>query len=255
MMDRQPEGETGAAVAEVESMIERSMLVRMLLGFGCLAVLALGARPAGAPEDPVPARAPGLLFDPADAWLLEEPARDRWQKPVALVAALGLRPGQAVADVGAGSGYMMPHLARVVGPAGRVYAEDVQAGMVRLLRARARRHPNVVVVRGQTADPCLPARSIDAALLLTSYHELRAPVALLARLRRSMRPGGRLAIVDFNDFETDGAAPRVPYADRVPEQTVVREAARAGWRLVRRDNFLSYEYCLIFRPLDGRVSD
>jgi ubiquinone/menaquinone biosynthesis C-methylase UbiE len=212
-------------------MIGRSLLGRVLLGFGCLLVLALAARPAGAPEDPSPARVPGDLFDPANAWLLEEPSRDAWQKPGALVAALGLRPGQAVADVGAGSGYMMPHLARAVGPGGRVYAEDVQDGTVRLLRAKARRHPNVVVVRGETADPCLPARSIDAALLLTSYHELRAPVALLARLRPSMRPGGRLVIVDFNDFETDGAAPHVPYADRVPEQTVVREAPRAVRRL------------------------
>jgi SAM-dependent methyltransferase len=120
--------------------------------------------------------------------------------------------------------------------------------MVRLLRARARGHPNVRVVQGLTADPCLPARSIDAALLLTSYHEMRAPVALLARLRRSTRPGGRLAIVDFNDFELDGTAPRVPYADRVPEETVVREADRAGWRLASRWDGMPYQYCLIFRP-------
>jgi ubiquinone/menaquinone biosynthesis C-methylase UbiE len=166
------------------------------------------------------------------------------------VAALGLRQGETVADIGAGSGYMMPHLARAVGPQGRVYAQDVQEGMVRLLRKRARQHPNVRVIRGLTADPCLPARSLDAALLLTSYHEMQAPVALLTRLRRSMRPGARLAIVDFNDFALDGAAPRVPYADRVPEQTVVREAERAGWRLGQRGDFLRYQYCLIFRPTE-----
>jgi ubiquinone/menaquinone biosynthesis C-methylase UbiE len=223
-----------------------------VLTLGCLAVLVLAARRAGALEDPLPARVPGDLFEPANAWLLEEPTRDRWQKPAALAAALGLRPGQAVADVGAGSGYMMPHLARAVGPGGRVYAEDVQDAMVRLLRARARRHPNVVVVCGETAAPCLPTRSIDAALLLTSYHELRAPVALLARLRPSMRPGGRLAIVDFNEFEPCCNGPHVPYADRVPEQTVIREAERAGWRLVRRSGFLPYEYCLIFRALVER---
>jgi predicted methyltransferase len=236
-------------------MLGRSSLGRLLLGLGCLLVLSLAARPAGAPEDPSPARVPGDLFDPANAWLLEQASRDAWQKPGALVAALGLRPGQAVADVGAGSGYMMPHLARAVGIGGRVYAEDVQDGMVRLLRARARHHPNVVVVRGEIADPCLPARSIDAALLLTSYHELRAPVALLARLRPSMRPGGRLAIVDFNEFEPGCNAPHVPYADRVPEQTVIREAERAGWHLARRGDFLPYEYCLIFVPLDERAGD
>jgi len=82
--------------------------------------------------------------------------------------------------------------------------------------------------------------------LLTSYHEMAAPVALLFRLRAAMRPGGRLVIVDFNDRDWDASAPRVPYGDRLPERTVVREAEAAGWRLTRRVEGLPYQYCLVF---------
>jgi predicted methyltransferase len=209
--------------------------------------LALVAHPVLAPRDPIPPRAAGALFPPEQAWILEARERDRWQKPQALVAALGLRPGDAVADVGAGSGYMMAHLARAVGPRGRVYAQDLQSEMVRLLRRRARRFANVRAVQGCVADPNLPPASVDAALLLTSYHEMRAPIPLLSRLRAALRPGGRLVIVDWNDFETGVATPPVPGADRVPEETVLREAGRAGWRLVRREVFLPYQYYLVFQ--------
>lgn len=178
--------------------------------------------------------------------MLDAPARDRWQRPDAIVAALGLRPGAAVGDVGAGSGYMMARLARAVGPRGRVYAQEIQPAMLRLLRARARSFGNVSVCRGTEGDPGLPPRALDRALLLTAYHEMAAPVALLARLRHAMRPGGRLLIVDWNDFVTAAETPSVSPGERVPEATVCREAARAGWRLVRRHGFLRYQYCLEF---------
>jgi ubiquinone/menaquinone biosynthesis C-methylase UbiE len=227
------------------------MAMKGWIQLGVIVGLALRALPAGAPADLVGPRKPGPLFSPSNAWLLEERSRDRWQRPEALIAALGLRPGDAVADIGAGSGYMMAHLARAVGAEGRVYSQDIQSGMVRLLRARAARHPNVRVLRGRVADPGLPPDAIDAALLLTSYHEMEAPITLLSRLRRAMRPRGRLVIVDFNEFEPDGVAPWVSFADRVPEPVVIREAARAGWQLVRRVRSLPYQYCLVFRETDG----
>jgi ubiquinone/menaquinone biosynthesis C-methylase UbiE len=178
--------------------------------------------------------------------LLDARDRDRWQKPGGIVASLRLRAGDTVADVGAGSGYMMGHLSRAVGPTGRVYAQDVQPEMVRLLASRARAYPNVRVYRGGESDPGLPPASVNAVLLLTAYHEMAAPVALLSRLRAAMRPRGRLLIVDFSDFAVGERTPQVSAGDRVPERQVVREAARAGWRLLRRHDFLPYQYCLEF---------
>jgi SAM-dependent methyltransferase len=231
--------------------------------------LAVLPRAAEAPRDPVTARTSGPLFPPALVWLLDARERDEWQKPGMLVAALDLRPGAAVADIGAGSGYMMSYLSRAVGPRGRVYAQEIQPGMLRLLAERAARHDNVVVCRGGESDPGLAPASIDRALLLTAYHEMAAPVALLARLRAAMRPGGRLLIVDWNDFAAGGAegtpgrvldgarfravqrpgrtgTPAVTPEERVPEAVVCREAARAGWRPLRRHDFLPYQYCLEF---------
>lgn len=207
----------------------------------------LSGRPALAPRDLVGPRPAGPLFPPEQAWLLETRERDWWQKPAALVAVLSLRPGDAVADIGAGSGYMIPHLSRAVGPRGRVWAQEIQAGMVWRLKERARRFPNVRVVRGSALDPGLPPASVDVALLLTSYHEMSAPVAVLRALRSAVRPGGRLVIVDFNDFVPGADSPQFPPEERVPEETVVREAARAGWRLVERHDFLPYQYCLVFQ--------
>jgi predicted methyltransferase len=219
---------------------------RRLLGGMLMLLLAGLTHPAEAPRDPVAPRTPGPLFPPALASLLDARARDRWQKPEQIVAALRLSPGDAVADIGAGSGYMMPHLSQAVGATGRVYAQDVQPAMVRRLAARARAYGNVRVLRGSESDPGLPAASVDGALLLTAYHELTAPVALLSRLRRSVRPGGRLLIVDFGDFAPGEGTPAVTPGDRVSEAAVRREAARAGWRLVRRHAFLPYQYCLEF---------
>jgi predicted methyltransferase len=224
-------------------MTEMGKAIQTALVTVLLAMLLI--HPAIAPAG-LPLRVPGALFDPVQAWLLQEPSRDEWQRPKLLLRALDLQPGDAVADIGAGSGYMMPHLSGAVGPSGQVYAQDVQPEMVSLLRDRSRTFKNVSVARGRVVDPCLPPGSVNAALLLTSYHELAAPVALLSRLLVAMRPGGRLVIVDFDGRDWGDAAPRVPFEDRVPEATVTREAAAAGWRLVRRVDGLPYQYCLVF---------
>jgi ubiquinone/menaquinone biosynthesis C-methylase UbiE len=206
---------------------------------------------AEAPRDPVPARMPGDLFPASRAPMLDSSTRDRWQKPALLVAALDLKPGDAVADVGAGSGYMMPYLSRAVGPRGRVYAQEIQPAMLRLLAARAVRYSNVHLCYGSVDDPGLSEDSLDRALLLTAYHEVATPVALLSRLRSAMRPGGRLLIVDWSDFAAGEGTPLVAAAERVPERVVCREAERAGWQLLRCHPFLPYQYCLEF-GLSGR---
>lgn len=124
--------------------------------------------------------------------------REQWQKVPDIVAALGVREGSSVADIGAGRGFFTVRLARRVGPEGRVYAVDVAADDLRRLRERADAEgfPQVVVVEGERDDPNLPPGSVDAALIVNAYHEMREHQAMLAGIRRALRPGGRLVIVE-----------------------------------------------------------
>jgi ubiquinone/menaquinone biosynthesis C-methylase UbiE len=179
---------------------------------------------------------------------LEDPGRLRWQRPARLVRALGLRSGQTVAEIGAGSGYLVRRVARVVGPRGRVYAVDVEPRMLPILIERLRRGglDNVTPVLGRDDDPLLPARSCDLILVVNTYHHLRGGPRYLRRLRQLLRPGGRLVNVDFHRRETPVGP---PVERRVGRETFLRDARRAGFRLVREATFLPYQYCLALAPL------
>ena len=186
------------------------------------------------------------LFKPALApELLDGRSRDRWQQPARLVQSLGLKPGQSVADVGAGSGYLLPYLSRAVGPHGKVYAEEIQPEFMPALRKQARALRNVQVVSGTAEDPRLPRKSIDCFVLLTVYHEVQEPVAFLRKLREFARPGARLAIIDF-DASRKGQPP-APIGHEVADVTVIAEAEAAGWKLQQRHEFYSSQFFLIFR--------
>ena len=179
---------------------------------------------------------------------LEDPDRLRWQRPARLVQALGVRSGQTVAEIGAGSGYFVRRLARIAGPRGRVYAVDVEPRMLPILIERLRRGGirNVTPVLGQDDDPLLPARSCDLVLVVNTYHHLRGGARYLRRLRRLLRPGGRLVNVDFHRRETPVGP---PVERRVARETFLRDARRAGFRLVHEATFLPYQYCLVLAPL------
>jgi ubiquinone/menaquinone biosynthesis C-methylase UbiE len=177
---------------------------------------------------------------------LEDPGRARWQRPARLVRALGLRPGRTVAEIGAGSGYLARRVARAVGPRGRVYAVDVEPRMLAVLVQRLRRRglTNVTPVLGRDDDPLLPARSCDVVLVVNTYHHFPGGPRYLRRLRRLLRPGGRLVNVDFHRLETPVGP---PVERRVARETFLRHARRAGLRLSREVTFLPYQYCLILR--------
>jgi SAM-dependent methyltransferase len=177
---------------------------------------------------------------------LEDPARARWQRPTRLIRALSLRPGQTVAEIGAGSGYLARRLARAVGPRGRVYAVDAEPRMLPVLieRLRRARIGNVTPVLGRDADPLLPSRSCDLVLVVNTYHHFPGGPRYLRRLRRLLRPGGRLVNVDFHRRETPVGP---PLERRVAREAFLRDASRAGLRLVRESTFLPYQYCLVLR--------
>ena len=190
-------------------------------------------------------RTPAPLFDPAlaDA-LLEAPDRDRWQKPKEIVRALRIQPGMSIADVGAGSGYLLTYLSEAVGPTGRLYAQEIQESFLARLRTRSKNLMNVTVVRGTPIDPKLPPGSIDRFVLLTVYHEVQNPIAFLNTLRRYARPGARLAVIDF-DADRRGELPAPP-GHEVPEGAVISEARAAGWKLSEKHDFLSSQFFLVF---------
>src|SRR5262249_787065 len=124
--------------------------------------------------------------------------RDRWQKPHLVVRLLDVRPGSRVADLGAGGGYFTFRLADAVGPAGTIYAVDVDEGLVEYLRGRAFRQGrrNVVAIRAVSDDPRLPADGVDLVFTCNTYHHLTDRTAYFARLRQHLRPGGRVAVID-----------------------------------------------------------
>lgn len=158
-----------------------------------------GRAAPGVPADSFPAPSRPVADIVTDTWSSED-ARDRAGEAERVVDLLGVRPGMRVADVGAGSGYYVARLSPRVGPEGRVYAQDVVADYLRKLSARVRREGlgNVTLVLGDPHDPRLPPDSVDLALLVHMYHEVEQPYGLLHNLRRALRPGGRVAVVDLD---------------------------------------------------------
>jgi ubiquinone/menaquinone biosynthesis C-methylase UbiE len=177
--------------------------------------------------------------------LLEAPDRDLWQRPDQIMDAMGIADASVVADIGAGSGWFTIRLARRVGPQGVVYAEDVQSEMINAITRRVQKEglTNVRAVRGQNSDPRLPAGSLDAVLVVDAYHEVEDRVTMLANLKRALKPQGRIGVVDF---KLDGTGPGPSPEERVSPDVVVKDAAKAGLRLVRQEPFLQFQYFLIF---------
>jgi predicted methyltransferase len=127
-----------------------------------------------------------------------EETREGWQKVDEIFKHMGVRPGAIVADIGAGDGFFTSRLAKAVGNEGRVHAVDVASDALRRLRSRIEKDQlsNVVVVEGAADDPKLPPGSIDAALIVNAYHEMKEHQAMLANIRTALKPGGRLVIIE-----------------------------------------------------------
>lgn len=188
-------------------------------------------------------------FADVERWvrIFDDPARDAWQKPERLVAALDVRPGMAVADIGAGTGYLCRHLAAAVGPDGVVFAAEPEPGLVAHIRERAEREgtANVVPVLASLDSPRLPPHGVDRIVLLDTFHHVDDRVAYARRLHRVLRPGGQIAIVDWRAGDLPVGPPP---EHRLPRRRVLEEMRQAGYRLVREPDFLPYQYFLVFSP-------
>ena len=171
---------------------------------------------------------------------LDDPHRDGKQRPVELVAALNIKPGMTVADIGTGTGYMLKFLSDAVGPTGKVFGEDIQTDF--LDRARAKNVPNTELILGTTTDPKLPPNSVDVALVLDVYHHFDYPDKMLAAIRGALKPGAHLVIVDFYK----SASPS-PGHIRLERDEVAAETGRNGFHLLsERDHTPKSQYMLTF---------
>jgi SAM-dependent methyltransferase len=184
-------------------------------------------------------------FEGAAEWAkkFDDPERDAWQQPEKVLDALHLDHDARVADIGAGTGYFSARIARRI-PEGELYAADVEPDMVAYLAERAKREQlkNLVPVQS-TADKANLPEPVDLALVVDTYHHIGDRTKYFSALKSSLRPNGRLAIVDFKADSPDG--PPVQY--RIPPEQVTKELEAAGYSLVEKRDFLPRQYFLLFR--------
>jgi ubiquinone/menaquinone biosynthesis C-methylase UbiE len=192
------------------------------------------------------ARRPAGVMSADGADWLERPERDVEDRPDIVLAAMKLKNGDVVADVGAGSGYFSRKLARAVGPKGIVYATDIQPEMLSLLRKNAARDriTNIVPILGTASDPGLPKNTLDWILLVDVYHEFQEPQAMLAKLKQSLKKTGRVALVEYRAEGTTAAHIREEH--RMSEEQVLREWLPEGFKLIEIIEALPSQRLFIF---------
>lgn len=187
-------------------------------------------------------------FDEVDRWVkvFDDPARDAWQQPEVLVAALGIPKKAVVADIGAGTGYFNPHLAAAVGRKGRVIAVDVERSLVDHMVRRAAQEgtPQVMPRLGRFDDPGLLPGEADLILMVDTYHHIDRRKDYFARLKGALAPGGRLVIVDFKQ----GELPVGPPPDhRIAPEVVESELSAVGYQLVSAPELLPHQFVRVFQ--------
>ena len=181
--------------------------------------------------------------DPARyAKSFDDPARDAWQMPSRVIEALALKPGMKVADVGAGTGYFSMRLAKTPGVS--VFAVDIEPKMIDYLKKRAASEHanNVTAVLAGAASPNLP-EPVDVILVVDTYHHLPNRASYFRDVRKSLKPGGRIAIVDFRKDAPEGP----PVHFRFTPQQIQDEMKQAGYQLDASHDFLPRQHFLIFR--------
>ncbi len=181
-----------------------------------------------------------------DADWLDRASREREEAPDLALQLIGIHAGMVVADVGAGTGYMSTRIAELVRPTGRVYANDLQPQMLRIIqdKARAAGLSNVEIVQGTESDTRLPDVTIDLALLVDVYHEMWHPQEMLRSIRRSLKPVGELVLVEYRKED-----PTIPIADthRMSVKDLRTEVQAEGFTFERLIPGLPRQHVVIFR--------
>lgn len=220
------------------------------LGAAVVAAALLAAAVAASAQaqsrHPVSGRVIASIMGYEGAAWLERPEREREEAPSKAIAALDIKPGQVVADVGAGSGYYTVRLAERVGPSGKVFATDIQPQMVSLLQQRVARDrlAQVEVVQATETDPRLPSNQLDLIVMVDVYHELARPQEVLRQLRTALKPDGRLVLIEFRK-ESAWVPIREEHKMSVREARLELEAE--SYRFDRVIDVLPWQHILVFR--------
>lgn len=179
---------------------------------------------------------------------LDRPERDQDQKPAQVVDALELKPGMHVADLGAGSGYFTRRFVEAVGETGKVYVIDVEPEALKyveesLIRMHRRFEAEFILARPD--NPKIPVESVDLIFVCDTYHHLEDRADYFRNVKTSLKPGGRIALIDFYHDERSGD-PGFPKRHLVPREKVIEEMTTAGYRLAKEHRFLPKQYFLEF---------
>lgn len=211
------------------------------LGFFFLLAIGLGTAFGQAQGTAAPKRATPYK---GDLSIFESPGREQRLHIDRVMDILGLASGKNVADIGAGSGWFTVRAAQRVAPSGTVYAVDINDEAIRYIDQRIKKQSlqNVKTILSAPDDPKLPKNSVDAVLLLKTYHEVADPIALLEHLHAALRPGARVGVIDKNgDAANHG----------ISQQILISEAEQAGFRLIDTYDFIKddgMDYFLVFAP-------
>ena len=178
---------------------------------------------------------------------LEDPQRDAYQKPHEVLTALSLKPGEVIADIGAGSGYFTFPIAHHLGPEGKVYAVDVSPDMILHLNRRIRdlKTTNVVSVLADPDDPLLPEQSVNRFFICDVWHHVENPSKYLGMIKKVLKPGGQVIMIDFHKKEL---AFGPPMEMKIAREDLIKQMESNGFRLAKEHSFLPYQYFLVFVP-------
>ena len=210
----------------------------------CALIILFPAFLSAQSEHPLTGRRIAPVMGAGGAGWLERNEREAEEHPDEAIDALNLKPGMIVADVGAGTGFMSFRMAKKVGPAGKVYCEDVQPEMLTMLRRNAAKAKieNVETVLGTESDPKLPANALDLILLVDVYHEFSQPQKMLRRMREALKPDGRLVLLEYR--KEDPTIPIRP-EHKMSVQQVKTELEAEGFKLSEVIEKLPRQHILI----------
>jgi len=178
---------------------------------------------------------------------LEDPKRDEYQKPHEVLTALNIKPGEAIADIGAGTGYFTFRLAHFVGAKGKVYAVDVSPDMIRHINRRIRdtKSANVVSILAELDDPLLPDRSVNRIFICDVWHHVENQAKYLSLLKKMLKPGGEIVMIDFHKKELPFGP---PLQMKIAREDLIKQMEANGFRIAKEHTFLPYQYFLVFLP-------
>ena len=213
-----------------------------------LAALALLPAHLSAQDAVKPHQMHRLHNDPqAYIGALEDPKRDAYQKPHEVLTALDLKGGEVIADIGAGSGYFTFRIAHHVGANGKVYAVDVSPDMVLHINRRIRelKINTVVSVLADPDDPLLPEQSVNRFFVCDVWHHVENPSRYLSRMKKMLKPGGEIVMIDFHKKELPFGP---PLQMKIAREDLIKQMETNGFRLAKEHTFLPYQYFLVFVP-------